>query len=125
VSARSLARSLDSSVRGTGNLEQDELPGEPSHDLVLLQGDFMYFPRGVIHQAAAVPGCDSMHATISTMQRWTWRDFLDKAMVDTLDTAFVHDIEFRKALPRRFFDYTGLMNSDLDDERREVRVPHA
>jgi hypothetical protein len=32
----------------------------------------------------------------------------------------MHDIEFRKSLPRNFLEYTGIMNCDLLDERREV-----
>jgi len=103
----------------SGNLERDEI-GEPFKKIALEQGDFLYFPRGIIHQAFTDQNLHSMHATISTMQRWTYRDYLAKAIPAALEIIFQDDISFRKALPIDMFDFMGAINSDHEDERRAL-----
>lgn len=44
-----------------------------------MQGDMLYFPRGVIHEAAATEQF-STHVTISTYQRYAHVDFLQASL---------------------------------------------
>ena len=76
------------------DLNEDEI-GKPILDTVLNPGDLLYFPRGVIHQvlvlwvcimfslhsfsqANALPDIHSLHITLSTAQRHTWGDLLER-----------------------------------------------
>ena len=61
----------------SGNLEQEEI-GQPIMDVVLKAGDLLYFPRGTIHQANALPDSHSLHITLSCFQKNTWGDLLEK-----------------------------------------------
>lgn len=49
--------------------------GEPVLDVVLEEGDLLYFPRGYIHQGKAV-GEHSLHVTLSCYQLNSWGDML-------------------------------------------------
>lgn len=55
--------------------------GNQIFDAVLAPGDLLYFPRGFIHQAQAVPDSHSLHITISTYQKNTWADALEDVCV--------------------------------------------
>ena len=46
------------------NFEQDEIQ-QPFVDIVLRKGDFLYAPRGVIHQCVAMKEEPSLHVTLS------------------------------------------------------------
>lgn len=59
------------------NFSQDEI-GNPILEVVLKAGDLLYFPRGYIHQASTVPGQHSLHVTVSTYQKNSWADFMEK-----------------------------------------------
>jgi ribosomal protein L16 Arg81 hydroxylase len=61
----------------SGNFSQDEI-GDPIMELILEPGDLLYFPRGTIHQGHTVPGCHSLHVTLSCYQRNTWGDLMEK-----------------------------------------------
>lgn len=100
------------------NLDRSEL-GDPFRTLMLEQGDLLYFPRGVIHQAFTDNHHHSMHLTLSTMQRWTMRDYLERVLLAALEKAFEEDIQFRKAVPLHLFDMMGAVNSSNEDPRRE------
>ncbi|XP_044944185.1 ribosomal oxygenase 2 isoform X2 [Mustela putorius furo] len=84
------------------SVESEDRIGRPTHEFTLKPGDFLYFPRGTIHQADTPPGlAHSTHVTISTYQHNSWGDFL----LDTLsglvfDTA-KEDLEFRAGIPRQ------------------------
>ncbi|XP_071794845.1 ribosomal oxygenase 1-like isoform X2 [Asterias amurensis] len=99
------------------NFSQDEI-GEPIFDTVLEPGDLLYFPRGIIHQATTPDDSHSLHITLSTCQRNTWGDLLEKIIPQTLKNALNTDPELRKALPRDYMQYTGIANSDSSDARR-------
>ncbi|CAK8988542.1 unnamed protein product [Durusdinium trenchii] len=92
--------------------EQQTLPRYSSGDLApeslsdafmrpkLLPGDLLYFPRGIIHHA---PNKDvsspSVHLTISTFQRQTVYDLVQKTFEEAMSELWEEDEELRKALP--------------------------
>jgi hypothetical protein len=51
--------------------------GEPVLAVTLRAGDLLYFPRGWVHEARSAPGTHSLHLTVSTSLRNTWRDLLE------------------------------------------------
>merc|ERR1712137_1752 len=106
------------------NFDQ-EIIGEPFMELWLEQGDILYFPRGIIHQALTDEKLHSMHVTVSTVQKWTWYHFLSEVLPAALRISFEEDIEFRKALPRRFQDFMGVMYSEEESSEREEFFDHA
>lgn len=58
------------------NFDQDEI-GEPIIDVILRPGDFLYMPRGYIHQADTLfTETHSLHLTFSTYQQNSIFDFL-------------------------------------------------
>ncbi|KAK3748732.1 hypothetical protein QZH41_015680 [Actinostola sp. cb2023] len=94
-----------------GNFSQDEI-GEPILDTVLEAGDMLYFPRGTIHQGDTPKDSHSLHITLSTYQRNTWGDFLEKLVPRALQIAFQEDPEFRQGLPLNYLNCTGVANTD-------------
>ncbi|KAG0410333.1 hypothetical protein HPB47_012545 [Ixodes persulcatus] len=61
----------------SGNFTKEEV-GEPLLTTLLEPGDLLYFPRGFIHQACTGETSHSLHLTLSTCQRNTWGDLLEK-----------------------------------------------
>jgi len=58
------------------NFHQDEI-GEPILDVILRPGDFLYMPRGYIHQADTLfTETHSLHLTFSSYQQNSMFDFL-------------------------------------------------
>ncbi|CAH1264291.1 RIOX1 [Branchiostoma lanceolatum] len=96
----------------------------PTHHRLHLSEEHMGRPHGegmyTIHQASALPDTHSLHITVSTCQRNTWGDLMEKLVPAALATAFSEDVEFRQALPRDYLDYMGLANTDMDDPRRKA-----
>ncbi|KAI1897830.1 hypothetical protein AGOR_G00087310 [Albula goreensis] len=99
------------------NFSQSEI-GEPVMDVVLEAGDLLYFPRGFIHQGDCLPDAHSLHITISSYQRNSWGDLLQKLFPAALEMALEEDVEFRKGLPLDYLTYMGVQNSDKEDPRR-------
>lgn len=52
--------------------------GSPILEVVLEAGDLLYFPRGFIHQGDCLPDAHSLHITISSFQKNSWGDLLQK-----------------------------------------------
>ncbi|KAJ8044731.1 Ribosomal oxygenase 1 [Holothuria leucospilota] len=96
----------------SGNLRDADI-GKPILDTVLEEGDVLYFPRGFIHQAAPPPDTHSLHLTVSTCQRNTWGDFVEKLIGVALQTAIEEDVDFRVSLPRDYLTFMGVVNSDM------------
>ncbi|GLD94868.1 hypothetical protein PINS_up003493 [Pythium insidiosum] len=96
-----------------------ELPGEHSSDLseesignvwmelTLEEGDVLYFPRGVIHQAATDDVQFSTHVTISVYQHQSWANFLEVVLPRIVRRAFDSDVTFRKGLPVNYLSFMG------------------
>lgn len=59
------------------NFSQADI-GKPILDVVLEEGDLLYFPRGFIHQGDCQPDAHSLHITISSYQKNSWGDLLTK-----------------------------------------------
>ncbi|XP_009931481.2 ribosomal oxygenase 1 [Opisthocomus hoazin] len=105
----------------SANLVQAEL-GEPVLETVLEAGDLLYFPRGFIHQADCLPDAHSLHITVSSYQRNSWGDLLEKLLPAALQMALEEDVEYRQGLPMDCLGYMGVANSDTVDARRTAFV---
>ncbi|CAI5730649.1 unnamed protein product [Peronospora farinosa] len=90
----------------SSDLAVDQL-GEPWMELTVEEGDLLYFPRGVVHQACTDKEHFSTHVTISVYQHNTWANFLEVALPRVIRQAFDSDIAFRKGLPFRYLSYMG------------------
>uniref|UniRef100_A0A131XLL6 Bifunctional lysine-specific demethylase and histidyl-hydroxylase n=1 Tax=Hyalomma excavatum TaxID=257692 RepID=A0A131XLL6_9ACAR len=101
------------------NFTSEEV-GEPILEAVLEPGDLLYFPRGIIHQAYTPDDTHSLHLTLSTCQRNTWGDLLEKMMPQAVKLAMEEDVEYRKSLPRGYLNYMGVVNSDVPSEARKA-----
>lgn len=66
----------------SGDLPQKEV-GPAIMEVELKEGDVLYMPKGIVHQAKAQE-VDSVHLTISTYQRWSWGDLLSTMISDTI-----------------------------------------
>lgn len=83
------------------SLVPEERLGSPSHDLLLQEGDLLYFPRGTIHQANTLPGEHSTHLTISTFQKMSWSDLLLDLLPGLLSDSSRTDVGLRRGMSRR------------------------
>ncbi|VFV46205.1 myc-induced nuclear antigen-like [Lynx pardinus] len=84
------------------SVEAEDRIGRPTHEFTLKPGDFLYFPRGTIHQADTPPGlAHSTHVTISTYQNNSWGDFLLDTMSGLVFDTAKEDLEFRAGIPRQ------------------------
>ena len=97
----------------SGNFDQNQI-GEPVLDIILSPGDMLYFPRGWIHQAVSVSGNKdaSLHATISTAQNHSWGDYFQILLPQLAQQAFEDHHDIRKALPRGYQNYMGIIHSE-------------
>ncbi|KAL4151983.1 hypothetical protein PRNP1_008919 [Phytophthora ramorum] len=90
----------------SSDLAEDQI-GEPWMELTVEEGDLLYFPRGVIHQACTDKEQFSTHVTISVYQHNTWANFLEVALPRVIRHAFDSDVAFRKGLPVGYLKYMG------------------
>ncbi|XP_044025410.1 ribosomal oxygenase 1 [Siniperca chuatsi] len=104
-------------VLSSPNFDQADI-GKPILEVVLEAGDLLYFPRGFIHQGDCLPDAHSLHITISSHQKNSWGDLLQKVVPAALEIAMEEDVEFRQGLPLDYLTYMGVQNSDKDDPRR-------
>ncbi|XP_008282484.1 ribosomal oxygenase 1 [Stegastes partitus] len=104
-------------VLSSPNFNDAEI-GKPILDVVLEAGDLLYFPRGFIHQGNCLPDAHSLHITISSYQKNSWGDLLQRLVPASLEIAMEEDVEFRRGLPLDYLTYMGVQNSDKDDPRR-------
>nr|XP_014431763.1 ribosomal oxygenase 1 [Pelodiscus sinensis] len=103
------------------NFAQEEI-GEPILETVLEAGDLLYFPRGFIHQGDCLPDAHSLHITVSSYQRNSWGDLLEKLLPAALQMAIEEDVEYRRGLPLDYLEYMGVLNSDVVDSRRDAFI---
>ncbi|XP_008395684.1 ribosomal oxygenase 1 isoform X2 [Poecilia reticulata] len=104
-------------VLSSPNFDQAEI-GKPILDVVLEAGDLLFFPRGFIHQGNCLPDAHSLHITISSYQKNSWGDLLQKVIPAALEVAMEEDVDFRRGLPLNYLTYMGVQNSDKEDPRR-------
>ncbi|XP_028580193.2 ribosomal oxygenase 1 [Podarcis muralis] len=103
----------------SSNFSQEEI-GEPILETVLEAGDLLYFPRGFIHQGDCLPDAHSLHITVSSYQRNSWGDLLEKLLPAALQMAIEEDVDYRRGLPTDYLEYMGVLNSDVVDPRRDA-----
>lgn len=103
----------------SGNFKRKQIPAEPLLTVELEAGDLLYFPRGYIHEAHASEDTHSLHITLSTSQKNTWGDLLEKMIPQALHEAISTDIEFRESLPRNYQSFMGIANQDMDNPHRD------
>ena len=123
-------------------IDEDLKDVKPFMDVILSPGDFLYMPRGWIHQACTLPGSQpkdghSLHLTVSAMQQWSWVDLLEIVLPEALSAAAESETStaLREGLPVRFLDYMGaahsnryvpeLLKGKLDEESsdpKELRI---
>ncbi|CAK4084261.1 unnamed protein product [Aphanomyces euteiches] len=89
----------------SNDLEQSAI-GEPIFEVTLEEGDMLYFPRGVIHQACTSDSF-STHVTISIYHHNSWANFMEVALPRVLRRAFEKDVAFRKGLPPNWLGFMG------------------
>ncbi|RLN66011.1 hypothetical protein BBP00_00002464 [Phytophthora kernoviae] len=90
----------------SSDLEKDQI-GEPWMEITVEEGDLLYFPRGVVHEACTDKDKFSTHVTISVYQHNTWANFLEVALPRVIRHAFDSDVEFRRGLPVGYLGYMG------------------
>lgn len=102
------------------NFKRNELDGHPPLiEVVLEPGDVLYFPRGWIHEAEAADDIHSLHITISTYQRNTFGDLIEKILPQALRSAVDNDVSFRRSLPHDYLSFMGIVNQDMNNEKRD------
>uniref|UniRef100_K3WPR5 Bifunctional lysine-specific demethylase and histidyl-hydroxylase n=1 Tax=Globisporangium ultimum (strain ATCC 200006 / CBS 805.95 / DAOM BR144) TaxID=431595 RepID=K3WPR5_GLOUD len=90
----------------SNDLSPDQI-GAPWMELTLEEGDLLYFPRGVVHQAATDDKQFSTHVTISVYQHNAWANFLEVALPRIIRRAFDSNVDFRRGLPVGYLEYMG------------------
>ena len=101
----------------SGDIDPKTL-GEPMMEVTLNQGDMMYLPRGVIHQALADSETFSTHVTVSVYQYQSWANFLEVALPRVVRQAFDEDVRFRKGLPINYLNYMGSVHDMKGDSKQ-------
>ena len=91
------------------NFSQAEL-GRCVLDVWLTAGDFLYAPRGTVHQCVASDEEDSLHVTVSSCLHSSWGDYLSTLLQRAVERAKAGDAAFRRVLPRHYADYMGVQH---------------
>ncbi|XP_050425267.1 ribosomal oxygenase 1 isoform X2 [Adelges cooleyi] len=100
------------------NFQQGEI-GSPILDVILRPGDFLYMPRGYIHQADTLfTETHSLHLTFSTYQQNSMYDFLQVTLKNALSNAVKNDVTYRSGLPIGYQNLGGICES-------EKNTPHS
>ena len=93
------------------NYAQSEI-GSPIMDVLLRAGDFLYAPRGTIHQCVAAREHHSLHVTLSTCLKTNWNQYFSVMLPRVLQLASEESIELRRSLPHKYERYMGVMHAD-------------
>ena len=93
------------------NYAQAEI-GSPIMDVLLRAGDFLYAPRGTIHQCVAAREHHSLHVTLSTCLRTNWNQYFSVMLPRVLQLASEESIDLRRSLPHKYERYMGVMHAD-------------
>jgi ribosomal protein L16 Arg81 hydroxylase len=88
--------------RGRGYGASNQKPGALSDKFLLQQGDLLYMPRGLYHEAVSDEST-SLHITLGA-NSVAWSDFLFEAVA----SACLKDVSFRRSLP------VGFANAGFD-----------
>ena len=104
--------------KSSRNFSQDEI-GECIFDVVLQEGDFLYAPRGTIHQCIASENEHSLHITLSTALNTNWGEYLTQLMPIAIKQAVDENIELRKTLPINYHQHSGTQYSGLNNDTQQ------
>ena len=105
------------------NFTQEEI-GKPFLETTLSAGDFLYMPRGTIHQGYCLEDIHSLHITISCHQRNTYGDLLEKALSTAIASAMKNDVDFRKGLPVDYLSFMGKVHCNKESTKRNEFIKH-
>ena len=108
-------------LESSRNFTQDEL-GCCVLDVWLKAGDFLYAPRGTVHQCVASEAEDSLHVTISTSLQSTWGGYVRQFLLRAIDRAMVDDVAMRQVLPRQWHTYMGQQHAAVADDNEDEEV---
>ena len=86
----------------------------PAAEFVLKQGELLYIPRGVVHEAMTTDD-SSIHLTLG-IHVWRWADLLREAVLSLAET----DVRLRKSLPVGLLADDGAAADALDAHLREL-----
>ncbi|XP_050524290.1 ribosomal oxygenase 1 [Daktulosphaira vitifoliae] len=104
------------------NFQQNEI-GKPILDVILRPGDFLYMPRGYIHQADTLfTETHSLHLTFSTYQQNSMFDFLKVVVDNALTNAGKNDISYRFGLPIGYQSLGGVCFSDKSSKSNKRQL---
>merc|ERR1711892_1356398 len=101
----------------SGNFSQSEFP-KPMMEFDMCPGDFLYMPRGTVHQGNCMESDHSLHIALSTYQLNSWTDLFEKLLPAALARASQEDPEFRRGIPRDFLRVMGVAREDDETEAR-------
>ncbi|MBI3443391.1 hypothetical protein HY008_01845 [Candidatus Woesebacteria bacterium] len=87
--------------------------GEPLHELDFNSGDFMYIPRGYIHEALTSESV-SLHITVGVTS-YTWADVFSEVL-----TLCREDPRFRRSLPVGFIEQNARNSSLMREQFAEL-----
>lgn len=93
--------------------------GEP-HEFILSPGDVLYIPRGVMHDAATLPGERSLHVTLGLLEA-SWA----QAMRMLLDELELNDPKLRESVPTWRIGEADLFEALAARLARVARPEHA
>jgi len=102
----------------SGNFSQSEFTS-PMMEFDLSPGDFLYMPRGTVHQGNCMESEHSLHITLSTYQLNSWTDLFEKLLPAALARASQEDQRFRQGIPRDFLRVMGVAKEDQESVSRE------
>ena len=91
-------------------------------DVWLTAGDFLYAPRGTVHQCVASDDKDSLHVTLSTCLQSTWGGYVRQFLLKAIDQAMTNDAAMRQVLPRHWHTYVGQQHAAAADEEEDEAV---
>lgn len=100
--------------KSSDNFTQNDI-GECILDVVLEEGDFLYAPRGTIHQCNAMHNQHSLHITLSTALNTNYAEYLTRLLPLAIKQATLTNIELRKTLPINYHKYVGSLYTGLNN----------
>lgn len=87
-------------LRSSKDFDRNEL-GDMIMDVVLEAGDFLFLPRGVVHEATSLNDAHSLHVTVSFDQGNSYSSFLRRAFMQAIDEMEISVKSMRCTLPGR------------------------
>lgn len=90
--------------------------GEQLLDCVLQPGDLLYVPRGTVHHGIAVGEGFSHHLTLSTYQKMSWSQVMERIVMSAIEKAAGSNPDFREGLPVNFIRFMGTWHDTEDTD---------